>query len=274
MESFLVKFVVIVVSAITGGFFGAWFSYRFQSRKIDKVRRIAVKALEIFLNYAKKRQTYDLAALEFDNKINVVEKRAILVALCKLGVPIVRPVDEVFCIEHVRFEQEEIDRDTIKLMIEQINKGNCDELFFSDVETYFSSNSRLMAVRAVAKKYVDIDFSKSLYDKKNNIINHPNLPTDQFTPGELNVLSVFRLRTCWEVYFDANGKAIPEKMSTLKKEIDLGIWDTYLFWDWESYQNMQTQCKMANVFATAMLQNMGIQSKKPTVSNEKLEDDK
>lgn len=124
MVSILVKIVVIVVSAIAGGFFGAWFSYRFQSRKIVKVRRIAIKALEIFLNYAKKRQTYDLAASEFNNKINIVEKRAILVALCKLGIPIVKPVDDVFCIEHVRFEHEEIYRDTINLMIEQINKGN------------------------------------------------------------------------------------------------------------------------------------------------------
>lgn len=269
MEYIFVKIAVIVLSAIAGGFFGAWFSYKFQNRRINKVRCIVIKALEIFLNYAKKKQTYDLAASEFDNKINIVEKRAILVALCKLGIPIVRPVDEVFCIEHVRFEHEEIDRDTIKLMIEQVNKGNCDELFFSDVETYFSSNSRLMAVRAVAKKYVDIDFSKCFYDKKNNVINHPNLPTELFTPGEFNVLNVFRQRTCWDVYFDANGKAIPEKMTSLKKEIDLGIWDTYLFWDWESYQNMQTQSKMANVFATAMLQNMGIQQK-TTVPNEKL----
>ena len=42
MVSILIKIVVIVVSAIAGGFFGAWFSYRFQSRKIVKVRRIAI----------------------------------------------------------------------------------------------------------------------------------------------------------------------------------------------------------------------------------------
>ena len=273
MVSILVKIVVIVVSAIAGGFFGAWFSYRFQSRKIVKVRRIAIKALEIFLNYAKKRQTYDLAASEFNNKINIVEKRAILVALCKLGIPIVKPVDDVFCIEHVRFEHEEIDRDTINLMIEQINKGNCDELFFSDVEAYFSSNSRLLAVRAVAKKYVDIDFSKCDYDKTKNVINHPNFPIELFSPGECNVISVFRLRTNWDTYFDANGKAIPEKMTTLKKEIDLGIWDTYLFWDLESYQNMQNQSNMANVFAKVMLQNMGIQLN-ATASNEKFDEKK
>lgn len=55
--------------------------------------------------------------------------------------------------------------------------------------------------------------------------------------------------------FDANGKAIPEKMTTLKNEIDLGIWDTYLFWDWESYQNLQNQNNIAVVFANVMKNN-------------------
>lgn len=273
MESIIIRIVIIIVTALLGGLSGAWFQYRFQNRKVSKVRHIAIKALDIFLNYAKKRQTYDLASQEFNNKINIVEKRAILVALCKLGIPIVRPVDEVFCIEHVRFEHEEIYRETIKLMIEQINKGNCDELFFLDVESYFSSDSRLMAVRAVAKKYVDIDFSHCTYDKKNNVISHPKLLTELFSPGEINVLSVFKLRTCWDSYFDGNGMAIPEKMTSLKKEIDLGIWDTYLFWDWESYQNLQYQSQMTNVITTAMLQNMGNQQNVST-SNKKLDKDK
>lgn len=255
MESIIIRIVIIIVTALLGGLSGAWFQYRFQNRKVSKVRSIAIDALKTFLGYAKKGQTYDLAAQEFNNKINIVEKRSILVALFKLGIPIVRPVDEVFCIEHVRFEHEEIDRETIKLMIEQINKGNCDELFFSDVESYFSSNSRLMAVRAVAKKYVDIDFSHCTYDKKNNVISHPKLLTELFTPGEINVLSVFKLRTCWDSYFDGNGMAIPEKMTSLKKEIDLGIWDTYLFWDWESYQNLQNQNNMAVVFANIIKSN-------------------
>lgn len=273
MESIIIRIVIIIVTALLGVLSGAWFQYRFQNRKVSKVRSIAIDALKIFLGYAKKGQTYDLAASEFNNKMNIVEKRAVLVALCKLGIPIVKPVDETFCIEYVRFEKEVIDKDTIKLMIGQINKGNCDALFFSDVESYFSSDSRLMAVRAVAKKYVDIDFSKCLYDKKEKVIKHPDLPINLFTPGEFNVISVFRLYTNCDVYFDANGKAVPEKMTTLKKEIDLGIWDTYLFWDWESYQNLQNQSKMANTFATVMLQNMGNQQNAST-SNNKLDHDK
>lgn len=272
MNTILIQIVIILVTALVGGFFGAWFQYWFQNRKLCKIRHIAIKSLRIFLDYARKEQTFDMVASEFNNKVNIVEKRAVLVALCKLGIPIVKPVDESFCIEHVRFEKVIIDKDSIRLMIGQVNKGNCDDLFFSDVETYFSFNSRLMAVRAVAKKYVDIDFSHCVYDKKDHSINHPKMAIDLFTPGEMNVLSVFRMRTCWDSYFDNNGKAIPEKMTCLKKEIDLGIWDTYLFWDWESYQNIQSQSKMANVFATMMLQNMESQQS-PMPSNEKLDAD-
>lgn len=191
----------------------------------------------------------------------VSSKGLVLVALCKLGIPVVRSVDDSFHIENVRFEHEEIDKETIELMIGQVNKGNCDDLFFSDVETYFSSNTRLMAVRAVAKKYVDIDFAYCYYDKQKDQIMHTKIATDLFTPGKLNILAVFKLRSSWDTFFDLNGKVILEKLNNLKKEIDLGIWDTYLFWDSESYLNIQTQNRMANVIANVVLQNLEAQQK-------------
>lgn len=191
----------------------------------------------------------------------VSSKGLVLVALCKLGIPVVRSVDDSFHIENVRFEHEEIDKETIELMIGQVNKGNCDDLFFSDVETYFSSNTRLMAVRAVAKKYVDIDFAYCYYDKQKDQIMHTKIATDLFTPGKLNILAVFKLRSSWDTFFDLNGKVIPEKLNNLKKEIDLGIWDTYLFWDSESYLNIQTQNRMANVITNVVLQNLEAQQK-------------
>lgn len=191
----------------------------------------------------------------------VSSKGLVLVALCKLGIPVVRSVDDSFHIENVRFEHEEIDKETIELMIGQVNKGNCDDLFFSDVETYFSSNTRLMAVRAVAKKYVDIDFAYCYYDKQKDQIMHTKIAADLFTPGKLNILAVFKLRSSWDTFFDLNGKVILEKLNNLKKEIDLGIWDTYLFWDSESYLNIQTQNRMANVITNVVLQNLEAQQK-------------
>lgn len=264
MDSILSNISITILTAIISGFLGAWFQYWFQNRKVNKVRGIAIKALKIFQGYAKKKQTFDMVASEFNNKIDIVEKRAVLVALCKLGIPVVRPVDDSFHIENVRFEHEEIDKETIELMIGQVNKGNCDDLFFSDVEAYFSSNTRLMAVRAVAKKYVDVDFAYCYYDKLTNQIHHTKIATDLFTPGELNILTVFKIRSSWDTFFDENGKVVPEKLDNLKKEIDLGIWDTYLFWDSESYFNIQTQNKMANVFTNAVLLNLEAQQKGQT----------
>ena len=93
-----------------------------------------------------------------------------------------------------------------------------------------------------------------------------------FTPGELNILTVFKLRSSWDTFFDENGKVVQEKLDNLKKEIDLGIWDTYLFWDSESYLNIQTQNKMANVFTNAVLLNLEAQQKGQT--NKEMLDEK
>ena len=54
--------------------------------------KIAIKALNVFSRYAKQGQTFDMAAPEFNNTLDVVEKRAVLVALCKLGIPVVKPI--------------------------------------------------------------------------------------------------------------------------------------------------------------------------------------
>lgn len=248
-----------IFTALFGGFCGAWCHYKFQNKRISKVRDIAIKALKIFQDYAKKNQTYDKAASEFNNKIDVIEKRAILMALCKLGIPIAQPIDDTFNIENVCFDHVVINKDSIQLMIGQVQKGNCDHLFFSDVEVYFSSNSRLKAVRAVAKKYVDKDLAYCTYDKDKNVMHHAKMATDLFTPGEINLLGVFRICSAWGVLFDSNGKAIPEKLESLKREIDIGIWDTYLFWDYASYLNLLTQNAMGNIIANAFQQNLQTQ---------------
>lgn len=241
----IITIVIALISALLGGYFGALFQYHFQNRKISKIRSIAIKALDIFVQYAKQDNTFDIVSEEFNNSLNIVEKRAVLVALCKLGIPVVQPINDVFKIEKVRFEKKIIRKEVLDLMKEQVNKGNCDDMFFIDVDAYFSSNVRLLAVRAVAKKYVDFDFSKCKLDVKNMVVNHPKDMFEQFTPGEINILSVFRSRTCLSSYFDNNGNPNINKMEELKKEIDLGLWDTYLFWDWESYINLQNQNNLA-----------------------------
>lgn len=252
----LINVFSALLAAFLGGYFGAWFQHSFQNRKVNKVRKIAIKALDVFSRYVKQGQTFDKAASEFNNSLDVVEKRAVLVALCKLGIPVVKPINDLFQIEDVKFEHKLIDKDTLELMKGQVNKGNCDDIFFSDVDAYFSSNTRLLAVRAVAKKYVDLVFSTCECDKEKQVVNYSVNMSLLFTPGELNIINVFKKRSCWLDYFDENGKAIPEKMEELKTEIDLGLWDTYLFWDWEAYQNLQNQNYLAGVIANAMNANI------------------
>ena len=261
----ILSIITALVSALFGGYLGAYYQFRFQNRKVRKIRSIAIKALEIFENYAKQNKSYDMAASEFNNSLNVVEKRAVLVALCKLGVPVVQPIDDIFRIENVEFENKIISKEVIALMKGQVNKGNCDDMFFSDVDAYFTSNTRLLAIRAVAKKFVDKFFSKSKCDMQRMVVNYPSPLSNIFTPGEQNILNVFRARSCWTDYFDKNGNAIPEKMEELKKEIDLGLWDTYLFWDWESYLNIQNQNSLAIAFRNMM--NMNPQMQNATNSN-------
>ncbi len=98
-------------------------------------------------------------------------------------------------------------------MVIQIDKGNCDEQFFIDVESYFTSNLRLNAVRNVGKKYVEEVHAKSWIekDKPNTIIN----PTDWFklfTPGELHTILVLRTQLANTEYFSQEGKAVSYKL--------------------------------------------------------------
>lgn len=84
MELIVINIVLAILAAIFGGFFGAWFQNLFLQHKTNKVRKIAIRGLCVFKKYAKDGQTYDTAAADFNNELNVVEKRAVLVALCKL----------------------------------------------------------------------------------------------------------------------------------------------------------------------------------------------
>lgn len=58
----VVSILLALFSAFLGGYFGAWFQHWFQNRKVNKVRKIAIKALNVFGRYAKQGQTFDMAA--------------------------------------------------------------------------------------------------------------------------------------------------------------------------------------------------------------------
>ena len=42
-------------------------------------------------------------------------------------------------------------------------------------------------------------------------------------------------------------------MKTLIREIEIGLWDNYLFWEYESYQNIRAQHNLANIIQNAVM---------------------
>ena len=216
------------IGALIGTFGGAYFLHWKQEKKIKNVRLMAIKALDIFKEYAQQKKSYADTANEFNTKLSISEKRAVVVALHKLGVPFEAPTKDIFDIRNIRFKDVTIDKDEITAMIVQINKGNCDNHFFTDIESYFASNLRLNAVRNVGKKYVEVVHAKSYVEKEkpDTIINPPDW-YKLFTPGELQTILVLRTQLANTDYFSQNGQADSNKIKDLIREIEIGLWDNY-----------------------------------------------
>lgn len=96
MNDILISLLTGTIGALVGTFFGTYFLARKQENKIDKVRNIAIKGLNIIKGYAKDKKTFSAANNEFNSKINIAEKRAILVAMHKLGIPIINTEKDTF----------------------------------------------------------------------------------------------------------------------------------------------------------------------------------
>ena len=224
--SWLLPLISGAIGALIGTYGGSYFLHWKQEKKIKNVRSMAVKALDIFKEYAQH----------------------------KIGVPFEISTKDDFDIKNLRLKDIIIDRDEIDAMIQQIEKGNCDNLFFIDIESYFISNLRLNAVRNVGKKYVEEVQSKSRVEKDapNTIVSQPDWHK-VFSPGELQIIFVLRIQLANTAYFLPDGNADPVKMKTLIREIEIGLWDNYLFWEYESYQNIRAQHNLANIIQNAVM---------------------
>lgn len=259
LASWLIPILTVAIGALIGTFGGAWFLYRRQEDKIENVRLIAIKALKIFLEYAKQKKSFVEASSEFNTKINVSEKRAIVVALHKLGVPFEPPTNDILNIKKLNFKDIVIDKDEIEAMISQINKGNCDNHFYTDIESYFTSNLRLNAVRNAGKKYVKEVLANSCIDKSNsNVIINPDDWSKRLTPGELQTILVLRHQLANTDYFLTNGNADLEKIKILIREIEIGLWDNYLFYDYDAFMNIRAQSSLANAVQNIISNNQPV----------------
>ena len=163
MNTIMLTIIISVLTAAIGGLIGTYFGARFmripEEKNKKNIREIAIKALDIIAKYAKK--SYREAENEFNNTLSITEKRTVIVALHKLGIPFGVPYNELFNIKKIYFVDKEIDKEEIDGIIMQINNGYCDNLFYLDPDTYFASNYTLFAMRNAGKRYVSEILSKS-----------------------------------------------------------------------------------------------------------------
>ena len=247
-----IAFILIpILTAVLGGWIGAYFGNKYrenkESREKERVRNIAIKALNILKSYS--RRSYREAEGEFNKALSIAEKRTIIVSLHKLGVPFGIPSNETFNIREIHFVDTIVKEDDLDGIILQITKGYCDNLFYLDPDSYFSSNFTLFAIRNAGKKYVSEVLAKSKVDTNTKKLTEPLDVGEVFTLGEFKAIQVLREQVRDQMYFDQNGQPIKEKIDTLLKDIDLGLWDSYLLWNYENYQSVKAQIQMGQMIS-------------------------
>lgn len=252
----VISVFVALLTAVVGGFIGTYVGARFlqmkEEKKMIKVRGKAIKALTIIKKYSK--QSYKAVENDFNTSLSLTEKRIIIVALHKLGIPFGVPSNEVFNIREIFFVDKMIDGEEIDDIIMQICSGDCDHLFYQDPETYFSVNYTTFAMRNAGKKYVKEVLAKMVINPETKQFREPLSDLSQiFTLGEFKAIQVLREQVRDQMYFDENGQPIKEKLDSLIKDIDLGLWDSYLMWNYEAYQSVKMQTKMSEIITNSSL---------------------
>lgn len=238
------SFLSGAVGALIGTGLGAMLIHWLSQGSMRAVRKLAKSALDVFSDFAKNGQIYADAAKTFNNKFNIAQKRAILVALHKVGLPIVIPEDGSFEYANVEFENSTIDKDFVADMKNNVKEGYCDEYFYEDFSAYISKDARINAMRKIAVRYVNEVIAKSRLDET-KIVHYPDNWLLKFSLGEKRIIYVLHKTLLDESYY-AQGSPLDSQIQKLISEINVGIWDSVLQTDYIAYENMINQKNLAD----------------------------
>lgn len=264
MENLAVYILVTLLSGAIGAGIGTYFGVHFSVQKQEKrnkdIRDIAIKGVNIIKKYSGKGNTYDMVEADFNTSLSVAEKRIFVVALHKLGIPILATSDTKFDIQHIRFERIVIDKDEVSAIIKQMESGYCDKLFYIDPDTYFSDNIRLSTLRSVSKRWVKDVFAKSKLDRSTRWINYPEKWFEKFTWAEKLGTAVFRERIAIEDYYTNEGRIKEGAVKEICRDIDRGLWDSCFFWDIENYHSVTATSSLNSVIVKLLSNQNGTTS--------------
>lgn len=247
-----VYILIPILSAVLGGWVGAYFGNKYrksqEDKKMQKVRDIAIKALNIIKKYDK--QPYTNVENQFNTDLSIAQKRTIVVLLHKLGIPIIVPANESFNIHQIHFSYRIVDENEIDGIILQVTQKHCDNLFFIDAENYFNANRQYTALREVGKKYVRNVLAKSVYNNKTNKITYPEGWVSGFGLGEYLSIRILHEQAQYDIIYNQSGNADSDKIEQMIHEIDMGLWDNCLSGNYELFKNSKAQIEMSNIFQT------------------------
>ena len=264
IDTIIISCATAFLGGIAGTYGSSYFITRKQEKRQENIRKIALRALDIFKNYTGK--TYHDAESEFNIKLNITEKRIILVALYKIGIPIFAENIGKFSLENVSFMSNEVTEKEIINMESQIDNGTCDNLFFEDPEDYFNSNILNKYKRSIAISFIENVLKNSRISDDEQRIIYPENWWDDFSLGEMNIACVIKVKLADSILYDKNTKNIKkEKIDRIINEIKIGLWDTYLDWPYEAFSNVQTQKSAADTVLD-MIRNQ--QYQQPAIQQE------
>ena len=203
-----IAFILIpILTAVLGGWIGDYFGNKYrenkESREKERVRNIAIKALNILKSYS--QRSFREAEGEFNRVLSIAEKRTVIVSLHKLGIPFGIPSNETFKIREIHFVDTIVNGEDIDGIILQISKGYCDNLFYLDPDSYFSSNFTLFAIRNAGKKYVSEVLAKSKVDTNTKKLTEPLDLGTVFALGEFKAIQVLREQVRDQMYLIRTG---------------------------------------------------------------------
>lgn len=277
MESSIFDWMTLLtngISAILGGFIGtycgAYFINRNTKNKFKEARKIANKALDIFLKY--KDRKYEDASNDFNVSLSRAEKRIILVALHKIGIPIASEKILKSKDYSIIFRSEVILENDINAMKSQIDSGKYDHLFFDDPDEYFSKNALRDYKRSIAVKYITNVFVKTKVLADKTTVQYQEGWMKYFSFGEMNIVYIIKEKLLDISLYDDSGFPKQECAQDLINEINMGLWDAYLDWAYEAFANVQTQKNFANIAIKIMAANQSVVSTSPTyLDNQQIE---
>lgn len=239
-----------IVGTIIGAAIGAWAITKLQDSKNKYPRQLLKEIISEFRGY----ENYQNAKDQF-NKRSLVEKKAVLVALKNLGVPIkINVIDDRFDIDNVFFSDVSIYSPDLDKMERYIELGLCDKLFFNEIDSGFHQSSpKIIRARELSIKVLETMKRQEPLINAGNLAKAAGLSWNQF-----EVIYVF-----WQslsVTDDiASASSIlkydEEKIDVAIQDVKNGIFDHLFYWDHRAFNNMNEQRSMAQNINNSMIKS-------------------